>query len=255
MHGSLKKTAIIQARMGSTRLPGKVMKIIKGKTVLEHVVERVQAAKNIDDIVIATTVKSEDDVIVELSKKLSVKYFRGDENDVLSRYYYAARQNKSDVIIRITSDCPLIDPLILENMVDKFIELNQKDGIDYMSNTVERTYPRGLDAEIFTFKALKITFNEANKDYQREHVTPYIYQNPAKFKISVFRNDIDYSGYRLTLDTKEDLEVIKEIYNKLYNENILFYFAQILTLLKTHPEIEEINKNVKQKQINEVIHE
>ncbi|WKV09845.1 glycosyltransferase family protein [Thermoanaerobacterium sp. CMT5567-10] len=245
----MKKVAIIQARMGSTRLPGKVMKIIMDKPVIEHVVNRVKASKEIDDIIIATTTKKEDDIIVEEAQKLNVKYYRGSENDVLSRYYYAAKENNADIVIRITSDCPVIDPKIIDDMIYKFMQLYEQDNIDYMSNTIKRTYPRGLDVEIFTFESLEKAFIEADKSYQREHVTPYIYENPEIFKIGGFKNNIDYSSYRWTLDTIEDFKVIESIYQALYDKDRLFYFTDIISFIKEHPEISEINKNIEQKKL------
>ncbi|HHV73352.1 MAG TPA: NTP transferase domain-containing protein [Thermoanaerobacterium sp.] len=245
----MKKAAIIQARMGSTRLPGKVMKIIMGKPIIEHVVNRVKASKEIDDIIIATTTNKEDDIIIEKAKKLNVKYFRGSENDVLSRYYHAAKENNADIVIRITSDCPLIDPKIIDKIIRTFIETSKKEKIDYLSNTIERTYPRGLDVEVFNFETLEKVFKEADKSYQREHVTPYIYENPEIFKIKQIKDNVDYSNYRWTLDTIEDFKVIEIIYENLYKENELFYMEDILKFQKEHHEISKINENVKQKEL------
>lgn len=245
----MKKTAIIQARMGSTRLPGKVMKTLIDKPVIEHVVNRVKNAKQVDEIVLATTNEKKDDILVEEAKKLDIQYFRGSENDVLSRYYYAAKENNADIIIRITSDCPVIDPKIIDNMIKTFIEISKTGKIDYISNTIERTYPRGLDTEVFTFEALERAFIEADKSYQREHVTPYIYENPEIFKIEGFKNNIDYSSYRWTLDTIEDFKVIESIYQALYDKDRLFYFTDIISFIKEHPEISEINKNIEQKKL------
>ncbi|MFU0781508.1 MAG: 3-deoxy-manno-octulosonate cytidylyltransferase [Thermoanaerobacterium thermosaccharolyticum] len=245
----MKKVAIIQARMGSTRLPGKVMKIIMDKPVIGHVVNRVKASKEIDDIIIATTTKKEDDIIVEEAKKLNVKYFRGSEEDVLSRYYYAAKENNADIVIRITSDCPLIDPQIIDKIIKTFIETSKKEKIDYLSNTIERTYPRGLDVEVFNFETLEKAFKEADRPYQREHVTPYIYENHEIFKIKQIKNNIDYSNYRWTLDTIEDFKVIETIYENLYKENELFYMEDIIKFQKEHPEIAKINENIKQKEL------
>jgi Cytidylyltransferase. len=180
---------------------------------------------------------------------LDIQYFRGSENDVLSRYYYAAKENNADIIIRITSDCPVIDPKIIDNMIKTFIEISKTGKIDYISNTIERTYPRGLDTEVFTFEALERAFIEADKSYQREHVTPYIYENPEIFKIEGFKNNIDYSSYRWTLDTIEDFKVIESIYKALYKENALFYMEDIIKFQKEHPEIAKINENVKQKEL------
>lgn len=249
----MKVTAIIQARMGSTRLPGKVMMKIKDKTVLQHIVERVKAAKNIRDIIIATTLNESDCIIQEEADKLGVKCFRGSEDDVLSRYYLAAKKNDSDVIIRITSDCPVIDYKIIDKMIEKFFIYNEKDKIDYMSNfdVVPNTFPRGMDIEILTFSALEKTYKEAIKGYEREHVTPYIYENIDKFKIQGFMNNEDFSKYRFTLDTVDDLKAISTIYNYLYDENEMFGLGEIINLIKTNNFIEKINKDIKQKKLDQ----
>ncbi|MEY8763045.1 MULTISPECIES: cytidylyltransferase domain-containing protein [Clostridium] len=240
---------IVQARTGSTRLPGKVLKKICGKTILEHDIDRLKRSNGIDKIVIATTTKEQDDIIVEIAEKALVGYFRGSEQDVLSRYYYAAKQYDADIVIRVTSDCPLIDPKIIDNMVEKFKRLNKTENIDYLSNKIKPTYPRGLDVEIFTFKALEKCFKEADKDYEKEHVTPYIYLNPDKFKFKNYENKKDYSKFRWTLDTKEDLELIEIIYNNLYKENSFFYFEDILKFVLDNPEVSIVNENVRQKEL------
>jgi len=244
-------TVIIQARTGSTRLPRKVLKIIKGKTILQHVIERVKTCKKITDIIIATTIKQEDDIIVEEAKKSNVKSYRGSQEDVLSRYYHAAQENKTDIIIRITSDCPVIDPKIIDYMIEKFLEIKKTGNIDYISNKIKMTYPRGLDVEVFSFKALEKSFLEAKLPYEREHVTPYIYLNPDKFKILNYENAVDYSRFRWTLDTEDDLKVIKAIYDNLYKQDKIFYFQDILDFILKHPEISKINEHVKQKELGE----
>ncbi|MCB2310030.1 glycosyltransferase family protein [Clostridium tagluense] len=247
----MKIDVIIQARMGSTRLPNKVLMKFEEKTILEHVINRLKLSGYINDIIIATTLNEEDEKIVKLAEKIHVNYFRGSEEDVLGRYYYAAKQFQSEIVVRITSDCPLVDYEILDKMLIIFIERYTESNIDFLSNTdvVESTFPRGFDIEIFTFKALEKTYFEANKQYQREHVTPYIYQNPDKFKLCGYANDVNYSNYRLTVDTIEDFNLIKFIYNKCYNENKYFNLNAVLELLKSHPEITDINKNIKQKQL------
>ncbi|ABW20044.1 cytidylyltransferase domain-containing protein [Alkaliphilus oremlandii] len=245
-----KIVAIIQARMGSTRLPGKIMMDLCGKTVLEHVIIRVKQSKLIDEIVIATTVKQDDDIIVKEAERLGVKHFRGSEEDVLSRYYYAARENDADIVVRITSDCPVIDADIIDKMMINFKKL-YKSEIDYMSNTLERTFPRGLDAEIIRFETLKKVFEEARKQFEREHVTPYIYQNPDKFKLIGFKNEIDYSSYRWTLDTSEDFQAITKIYEQLYFEKKIFWLNDIIDLIDRNPEIKGINEFIEQKKLGE----
>ncbi|HFQ80024.1 MAG TPA: acylneuraminate cytidylyltransferase, partial [Desulfobacterales bacterium] len=168
----MKVTAIIQARMGSTRLPGKVMKHLTGKTVLQHVIDRVASARLLDEVIVATTISPQDDIIVTEAQKAGAKIFRGSEDDVLARYYHAAKTYKAEIIVRVTSDCPLFDPQILDEMLGIFLKENANGfNLDYMSNSLQPTFPRGLDAEIFTMRVLTKTFHEADKDYEREHVT------------------------------------------------------------------------------------
>lgn len=245
----MKVVCIVQARVGSTRLPRKVLKKICEKTVLEHDIDRLRRIKNIDEIIIATTTLEKDNAIIEECERLKVKYFRGAEEDVLSRYYYAAKENNADVVVRVTSDCPLIDPEVSENIIQFY--LDNKDEYDYVSNTIERTYPRGLDTEVVSFSVLRKTFIEANKDYEREHVTPYIYQNMDKFRVEQYKNDTDYSEYRWTLDTKEDFQVIKKIYEGLYKGNKMFDFNNILKFISENPYIVKINENIEQKKLGE----
>ncbi len=240
----MKVVAIIQARMGSTRLPGKVMKEIVGKTVLEHVITRVKQAKGIDEIVIATTIKPEDEIIAIEAERLGVKVFRGSEEDVLSRYYHAAKENNSDVIIRITSDCPLIDPEIIDKLIGFYIDNDYRIVTNAGSDLSKRTYPRGLDTEIFSLEELESAFMKAKNRYQREHVTPYMYENDNIFN---YKNDKDYSKHRWTLDTKEDFELITRIYSELYNEKHDFYLDDIIKLFEKRPELFNINAHVEQK--------
>lgn len=244
----MKIGAVIQARMGSTRLSGKVMKEIAGKTVLEHVIERVRQSKAIDSVVIATTIHDRDDVIVDEAIRCKAKYFRGSEEDVLSRYYYASKENSLDVVIRITSDCPLIDPFIIDEIIEYYIN----NDYDIVSNagpkTSDRTYPRGLDTEVFSFIALERAFHKASESYQREHVTPYIYENN---KVYYYKNKTDYSRFRWTLDTDDDLRLIREIYKDLYNGKHDFYMDEIIKLFESKPELYNINAHIVQKKLIE----
>lgn len=242
-----KVVAIIQARMGSTRLPAKVMMELCGKTVLEHVIDRVKMAKEIDEIVIATTTLDRDDIIADEAVRCGVKYYRGSEDDVLSRYYEAAKENNADIVVRITSDCPLIDPVIVDDVVG-FYKENDYDiitnaGVDLS----QRTYPRGLDTEVFSFGILEEAYNKAIEKYQREHVTPYIYENSSK--VYTYKNNTDYSEYRWTLDTPEDFELISKVYDELYNETNAFLFEDVLALFKRKPELTEINRHIEQKKV------
>jgi len=239
--------AIVQARVGSTRLPGKILKSIKGKVVLDYVFERLKLCKNINDLVLATTIKKKDDVLEEYSQNRGITYFRGNENDVLNRYYHAAKKYGGDIIVRITSDCPLIDP----NVVDRVIRKHIDNPVDYTSNTLQRTYPRGLDAEVFGFNALEVSYRNANKKYQREHVTPYMWEQTDKFKIQNVeaKGKLKRPDLRLTLDTLEDFELIKKIINHF--DNIFFGTGDIIDFLDKYPELLQINKFIGQKGLKE----
>lgn len=241
----MKVVCIMQARTGSTRLPGKVLKKICGKTVLEHDIDRIKRIENIDEIIIATTDKKQDDLIVNEALRLGVKYFRGSEEDVLSRYYYAAEEYKADVIVRVTSDCPLIDSKVSKDIIQYYLE--NMDRYDYVSNTIERTYPRGLDTEVFSFKALEKAFNESILHKDREHVTPYIWDNNNIFAIGQYVNDKDYSHLRWTLDTPEDFKLIMNIYENLYIDNNDFGLRDILNLYEKDCSLVYINSHIKQK--------
>lgn len=243
--------AIVQARTGSTRLPNKIFKELCGKPILWHVVNRLSYSKQINQIIVATTNLMEDDKVEEFCKSNKIPFYRGSSDDVLSRYYEAAKKFNVDLIIRITSDCPVIDPQIIDKMLNEFMNIYDKENIDYMSNTIIRTFPRGLDAEIFPFQVLEKTYIEAKQNYEREHVTPYIYQHPEIFKIINFPCEKDYSFHRWTVDTIEDFQLIKKIYEFLYPENEIFHFEDILKLFEDKPELININKEVKQKNLSE----
>lgn len=247
----MKVVCLVQARVGSTRLPGKILREICGKTILHHEIDRLKKCKEIDEIVIATTDKEDDDKIVNEAKKLSVKYFRGSENDVLSRFYYAAKENNADIVVRVTSDCPCIDFEILDKMLIYFKEKYKEKQVDYLSNTIKRTYPRGYDIEIFTFSALEKSYINAEKEYEREHVTPYIYDKTNNFLKLSFENKEDYSKYRVTLDTIEDFIVIKNIFENLYYKNPYFKLNDVVQYLNNNLHIVDINKHIEQKKLGE----
>ena len=234
--------AIIQARMGSTRLPGKVLMDIFGASMLSRVVNRSKQAKLLNQIVVATSDKSIDDAVVREADRLGVLFFRGSENDVLDRYYQAAQSFGAEVVVRITSDCPLIDPTIIDKVINAF--LNAKP--DYASNALVRTYPRGLDVEAFSMSALTRAWQEASKPYERVHVTPYIYENPSIFKILSISDSHNYSNYRWTVDTPEDLEFVRRIYERL-GDRVSFGWLDVLALCKKEPALAGLNSQVKQK--------
>ena len=242
----MKTVAIIQARMGSTRLPGKVLKDLAGDTVLARVVNRTRRARLVDQVVVATSVLPSDDVIVKECERLGVDCFRGDEADVLDRYYQAAQQFLADIVVRITSDCPLIDPELIDITVAAFLERL----VDYATNALVPTYPPGLDVEVFGFEALGRASKFADKPYQRSHVTPYLYENPGFFKVLSMGADADYSRYRWTLDTREDLNMLREIYSRL-GERYDAGWREVLTMVENAPELQSLNSHVAQKALQE----
>ena len=238
--------AIIQARMGSSRLPGKVLKDLGGETVLARVVRRLQRSRQIARIIVATTTAPGDEVIVAECDRLEVLCFRGSEHDVLDRYYQAARANAADAVVRVTSDCPLIDP----ELVDETVEVFRDKHADYASNVFPRTYPRGLDTEVFSFDALDRAWREAREAHQREHVTPYLYEHPQIFKLASLSGAADYSRYRWTLDTREDLELLRAIYSRFDGRDD-FSWKEVLRLMEREPELAELNSQVLQKSVRE----
>ena len=253
----MKIAAIIQARISSTRLPGKVLKELpfnSGITCLEQVIRRLKKSKKIDDIVIATTEDKEDNEIVDIAKKEDVKYFRGSKENVLSRYYFAAKKNNIDVVVRITSDCPCIDVDITDLTIDAHIN----KVADYTSNSLTRTYPHGLDVEVFNFNALEEAYKNATKYYEKEHVTPYIYRNPQKFKINIVKapKELYASDIRITLDTEEDYALLCAVFDYLYPKNEYFNAYDIVNLFnKEKPWLKLINKKVVQKKILNTLEE
>ncbi len=238
-----KVVAIVQARMGSTRLPKKVLMKINDHSMLEEVIKRTKAIKGVDEVIVATTENPKDLQIVARCRKLKIRVFRGLEEDVLDRYYQCAKEAGADVIIRITSDCPLLDPTIVEEGLKFF----QTTNADYVSNALKRTYPRGLDFEMFTFQALEKAWKEGQEQTDREHVTPYIYSHPAIFKIAHLTNSKDYSEYRLTVDTQIDLELVMTIFKVLGKKRQIFGLNQIVKFLERNPKLAKINSEVVQK--------
>lgn len=244
---SQRVVVIMQARMGATRLPGKPLKMVMDKPLIAYQVERLQQARSVSEIVIATTTNPQDQQIVDWCTSHSIPYYRGSESDVLDRYYGAAQEFDADVIVRITADCPLIDPDILDQVINFY--LDHRPDYDYVSNSLERTYPRGLDTEVFSFEVLEKAAREATDDEEREHVTPYIYRHPEKFSLACCRNNRDESRHRWTVDTSEDFALIKNILEALYPQNRQFRMNDVLDLLKKHPEWVAINSHIQQKQL------
>tara|TARA_B000000460_G_C21403024_1_gene343214 strand:+ start:98 stop:778 length:681 start_codon:yes stop_codon:yes gene_type:complete len=224
--------------MGSTRLPGKTMeKITKDKRVIDFVVEQLKFSKIIEKIIVAIPDSIEDDVTYNhlLSKKIQT--YRGSLKNVLDRYYQCAKNISSSVIVRVTADCPLIDPEIVDKVITKFI----KNKFDYVSNTHPRTFPYGTETEVFSFNALEKAWNETRNDFDREHVTPYFYKNPNKFSIGNVIQEKDQSNYRWTIDYNEDLELVKYIANNIIKKPILT--NDIINLIIKNPNLLKINES------------
>jgi spore coat polysaccharide biosynthesis protein SpsF (cytidylyltransferase family) len=228
---------IIQARVGSTRLPNKIMKNLRGKPELEHVFNRCKATKA-DEVIIATSKKKENDAIEKFCKEREINFFRGSENDVLDRFYNAAIKYKLDIIVRVTGDCPLISPEVINTAIEEFKKLK----VDYLSNAIKRSYPRGLDVEIFNFETLKKTHKLAKKKTEREHVTSFIYSNPEKFKIVhlIVKGWLNRPEMRLCIDTNEDLNLLEIIYNNL-NITKDTPIKEVISFLNKHPKLIAMN--------------
>lgn len=237
--------AIIQARIGSTRLPGKVLKEVLGKPLLQYQLERVKQSTKIDEIVVATTDKKRDDVIAQFCKSELVSVFRGSEKDVLKRYYDAAKVYQADVIVRLTADCPLISPEIIDRIIETYVDTSAQ----YVSNTVERTFPRGLDVEVFSMEVLEKVHREAALVSEREHVTKYIVSHPHQFEIVQVQHDEDLSEHRWTVDTQEDFLLMKKLLETIYPKKPNFTMEDILNTLRIYPSWQNINKHIKQRDV------
>ena len=230
--------AIIQARMGSSRLPGKVLKEVLGKPLLQHLMERIKTSQTLDKIIIATTTNEKDKPVLQLAQKLEVDSYAGSEKDVLDRYYQAAVKYGAEVIVRITADCPLIDPALMDNVINYYLQ--HKDELDYVQSGI--SYPDGIvETAVFPFAVLEKTWREAKLPSEREHVTPYIWKNPAIFRNHVVENDEDLSDIRLTVDDEADFRVVSEVLKNLYKEGEVFHMQQMIDFLKTRPDLLELN--------------
>lgn len=242
---------IIQARMAASRLPGKVLKQLGDKPVLAWMMVRARRAKLIDEVVVATTKESDDDVIVEFCEGQDFPYFRGSMHDVLDRYYQTAKKHKADLIVRLTADCPLIDPEMLDSNIQTFLDADPP--LDFAANRLpmERTVPIGLDTEICTFEALETAWREAKGPHHREHVMPFFYENPDRFNILHIKHEPDYGHLRWTVDTPEDLVLLRQIVSH-FNGRDDFSWKEVLALIESHPELSEINAKVIHKDYREV---
>jgi len=233
--------------MGSTRLPGKVLMDLGGETVLGRVLRRLGRASRIHEMVVATTDTANDDEIGIECARLQVSCFRGSEHDVLDRYLRAAEKCRSDVIVRVTADCPLIDPEIVDQVVDAFIAKH----VDLACNDVPRTFPRGLDVEVFSIETLNRIHTMADQAYQREHVTPLVYEHPDIFSSYSVRSERNLNHVRWTIDTPEDLQLVRAIYAYFANEDD-FGWRAAMEFVERHPELAEINAHIAQKPVTEI---
>jgi spore coat polysaccharide biosynthesis protein SpsF len=232
--------AIVQARMGSTRLEGKTLADICGQPLLVRVIERVRASSLVDEVVVATTTAPEDRTLIDVAGQFGVRGYAGSVDDVLDRFYQVAKATRAEVIVRVTADDPFKDPSVLDEITRHLLE---HSDLDYVSNTIEPTYPEGLDIEAFTFAALERAWLEARLPSEREHVTPYLWKNPEKFRTANVRHTSDLSSLRWTLDYEEDLRFAREVYERLHQRGI-FRMDDILALLRAEPHLAAINKGI-----------
>jgi spore coat polysaccharide biosynthesis protein SpsF len=240
----MKIVAIVQARVGSSRLPGKVLADIAGQSMLRRVIERVRRIPGLSEVVVATTLAPEDEAIVEECGRIGAPFFRGSENDVLDRYYCACNKQGADAVVRITSDCPLIDPVESGKVVDAFLA----QAADLAANDIKATYPLGLGTEVIARKVLHLTWSHATKPYERQHVTPYIYQHPEQFHLVNVEAPSNHGNLRWTVDTPADLEFVRSVYTRLDGS---FNWHDVLSLLEREPDLIEINRHIRQKALEE----
>lgn len=240
----MKIVTIVQARMGSSRLPGKILKKISGKEMLLFQHERLVKSDKSNLTVIATTVNSIDDSVESICIKNNISYFRGSESDVLLRYFDAATFFKADAIVRINSDCPFIDPVVVDRVIQSW--LDGQPNLDYASNILEETFPLGMHVEVFSYEALDYANKNALKPDEREHVTPYIYRNPSIYKILNVANSLNLSDYRFTVDYEEDLIFANEVANRIGNSET--GMVEIIEFLKDNEDVMKINCKYKKNQ-------
>jgi spore coat polysaccharide biosynthesis protein SpsF len=235
--------AIIQARMGSTRLPGKVLRSLAGRPMLQRVAERVQRATNIAEVVVATSDLAEDDALVAACGPLGLRVVRGSATDVLARFHKAVEESRPDVVVRITADCPLISPMVTARVVESFLA----GGCDYASNCFPRTFPRGLDTEVLAAETIRLCHREAKDLPEREHVTPFVYRHPERFTLRNVADPKDRSAWRWTVDTPEDFALLERMYEHLGGES--HDYADAIQLIEAHPEWADLNRHIEQKKL------
>ena len=238
--------AIIQARMGSSRLPGKVLLDIAGRPMLMRVVERARRAVLIAEAVVATSDEASDEPIVEACRQADVLCLRGHPLDVLDRVHAASEATQADVIVRLTADCPLLDPGVVDLTVRAFLDANPPVDLALNRLPWDRTYPIGLDTEVFSREALQRTWREAREPHQREHVVPYMYEIPGRFRVVHVRAEADFGDYRWTVDTPEDLQLVRAVYAAFAGRED-FGWREVLALLRVKPELTAVNAHVRHK--------
>jgi len=238
---------VVQARMGSTRLPGKVLKPIGGRPMLAYLIERLRRVSRADGLVVATSTNPADDAIAGYCASAGIACVRGPEHDVLARFVQAARAHDAGTVVRITADCPLIDP----ELVDSAIQAFEGDGgrCDFVSNMLEPGWPLGMAVEVMSASALEEAAQEAVQEDEREHVTPFIWRQPARYRLRSLRTQPDRSRVRLTVDTPEDLELVTRILVALHPRKPEFTLADVLELLQANPSWESLNRDVTQKTV------
>jgi len=236
----LRIVACIQARMGSTRLKKKALIKILGKTLIEHIFERLKGAEELDDIVLSTSINQENDILIKHARDIALKYYRGSEKDLISRLYQTAKKFKADAIVRITADCPLVDPNLIDKMVKIYRESYKR--IDFMTNVFPPTFPDGLDIDISPYPILKKLNAEVKNPLFREWCTVYIMENPKKFRIYNFKNSANLSAMRWTVDYIEDLAFVRKVYDALNRKDKIFNMNDILAFLKRKPQVLKINE-------------
>ncbi len=232
--------AILQARCSSSRLPGKVLKPILGEPMLARHIERLRRSSQLSPLVVATSSEASDDALADLCQRLDVRCHRGSLNDVLDRFYHAAEAFQPEHLIRLTGDCPLADPQV----IDATIEFHLAGGYDYTSNAIEASFPDGLDVEVFRFSCLADAWREATLTSEREHVTSFIYRRPERYRIGHFKQAEDLSWLRWTVDQPADFAMVQAVYEALYPANPQFTTADVLRFLAGHPDIARLNADI-----------
>jgi len=239
--------------MGSSRLPGKVLKQICGRPMLGLVVERASRSQLVSKIVVATTTDLGDDPVEDFCRSSGITCFRGSEFDVLDRYYQAARENRADIVVRLTADCPFVDAALIDTAIEKLLETKADFTANRLPPPYQRTYPIGLDTEVATFKALETAWKLAVKPFEREHVMPFLYDPQNNFKIVILDADKNHGNQRWTVDTPEDLDFIQQVAEKL-GCRMDFSWRDVLKILNNNAELSRINANIAHKSLNDVDH-